>query len=144
MALSNSNEFDDLIEECLGLLLKEGSLQYIEKELIGGETDNNLLIIKNCPLSDHSIKNEDYYINKQYENFYQQFNISLFHYSYVLFVIVFCSDQTFREISNKLSLENIYTANNTFLWYSSVNNKEFIESFKEFLYPVSIKPAKRS
>jgi hypothetical protein len=143
MALSTSiNKFDDLIEKCFGLLLKDGSLQYIEKELIGGETDNNLLIIKNYPLPILSIKNEDSYINKQYENFYRQFNVSSFNY--VLFVIAFCSDQTFREISNKLYLENIYTTSNTFLLYSSIGNREFIESLKTFLYPVSIKPAKRS
>jgi hypothetical protein len=143
MSLSSSiNKFDDLVEECFALLLKEGSLQYIQKELIGGETDNNLLIIKNCPLPVLSIKNKDSYINEQYENFYQQFNVSSFNY--VLFVIVFCSEKTFREISNKLSLESIYTASNTFLWYSSIDDKEFIESLKTFLYPVSIKPAKRS
>jgi hypothetical protein len=148
MALSTSSKkIDHLIEECFGSFLKEGTLQHLEKEPIEDKIKNGLLIIKHFPLADRSTENEESYINEQYEKFDGMYGISLSKYKYKLFVIIFCSFETFNEIIKKSSLENANVGIGELMvaWaHNSRRDKEFIESFKEFIYPVSIKPAKRS
>jgi hypothetical protein len=145
MSLSNLNEVDAIIEKCFGPLLKEGSLQYIEKELIGGENDMCLLIVINSPLDERPNENEESYINEQYKNFNNKLNVSSSNYNNILFVIAFCSEQLFNEIVKKTGLEySLMIKKTVFSWGRTRREKEFIKSLKEFLYPISIKPAKRS
>jgi hypothetical protein len=142
MALSNSTEFDDLVEECFGPLLKEGTLQYIQKELIGNEDNIGLVIIKRCCLEDLSNENEDCYINEQYKILDKIFKLNL-TYSYVLLVIVFSSIEEFNKIFSEFPLKFVFSGYGDFLYTSTQKGTKNIESLKTFLYPVSIKPAKR-
>jgi hypothetical protein len=142
---SEPNEFDGIVEECFGPLLKEGTLQYIQKELIGGEINKCLLIIKNCPLDNLSNENEESYINDEYKKVEKIFSISSSNYKDILFVIAFCSEQSFNQITKKTGLEyNLANRKTIFSWGCTRREKEFTQSLKEFLYPISIKPAKRT
>jgi hypothetical protein len=143
MALSNSTEFDDLVEECFGPLLKEGTLQYIQKELIGNEDNIGLLIIKNSPLEDLSNENEKSYINEQYKILDKMFTLNL-TYSYILLVIVFCRNGEFKKIFSEFPLKIHPLYYGDFLWGTIETDTKIMESLKTFLYPISIKPAKRS
>jgi hypothetical protein len=115
--------------------------------LIEEEINNGLLIIKNYPLDAISNENEESYINERYEIFDDEYGIVLSNYKYKLFVIIFCSLKTFKEIVKKSGLENATVGIGEIMlsWgCNSTKDKEFIESFKEFLYPISIKPAKQN
>jgi hypothetical protein len=142
MALSTYSKFDNLIEEWFGPLLKGGKLQYIQKELIGNEDNIGLLIIKNSPLEE-LYENEDCYINEQYKILDKMFTLNL-TYSYILLVIVFCRNGEFKKIFSEFPLKIHPFYYGDFLWGTVETDTKIMESLKTFLYPISIKPAKRS
>jgi hypothetical protein len=131
---------DIIITEVFELLIKNGTLQYVEKEISPG--DNTLLIIKHRPLDEVCNVNEDSYINEQYDTLDLKYQMSS-TYDSVLFLIIFCSVKEFRRINKILSLEARQSGAYKFLWTSSRLDKEFMESLKEFIFPAP-KPAKKS
>jgi hypothetical protein len=141
--MDSVNKTNVLVKTYFDPLLKEGILQYFEKELNNIEYDNTLLVFKSCPLEDLDVQNNEEYINEKYNKFIKICNIDE-NYSHVLFVIVFCSIEKFDSIGKMLPLKNIFFKGDVFAWSSSNLNKEFIESLKEFLFPISIKPAKKN
>jgi hypothetical protein len=138
-----SNEFDDLVEECFGPLLKEGTLQYIEKELIGREDNIGLVVIRRSSLTELYSKKEYFRIGEQYNRFDKLFDLNL-TYSYVLFVIVFCPVEEFNKIFSEVPLKSQPLDYGRFLWGTTETDTKIVESLKTFLYPISIKPAKRN
>jgi hypothetical protein len=139
----DSSSNNDFVEKCFGPLLKNESLQYIQKELGCNEDNIGLLIIKHSSLSELYSKNECFRIDEQCKMLDKMFNLNL-TYNSVLFVIVFCPVKEFNKIFSKFPLKAHPLDYGKFLWGCTKNDNEFIESLKTFLYPVSIKPAKRS
>jgi hypothetical protein len=139
------------VEEVLSPFLENGTLQHTR---IYGKNDSgsSIFVLNNYPIwriFDFSIKEETPYLdmNEEYNNFRHTF-LKLNNsadvediYSSIIFVIIFAKEEGHLNfIKNFPKTDTNY--HRSIVWTSC--KYEFVKDVEELLYPVNIKPAKRS
>jgi hypothetical protein len=127
--------------------LENGTLHHIK---IDGNPnkEKHLLIFKNGEITSNKeflIKEEIHRVDKYYcqlkQNFLVFYNIKLEDvYSSITFICIFANWKEYRKLIGNLPSSNFHKHSYA-MWYSYPYDN-FVEDVENFLYPVSIKPAK--